>query len=128
MEHTVPYEFIERSSGILIFILSLTLLMSISGQQGKLTKIIKENLRDKKEMYVQYQDDAYENNVTYKELIGTLLSDKLEYDVEVEGYTFLKENHHYVSVNISTIPKRDYKKSYVYATNGTITKVIYQAI
>ena len=126
MNH-ITSEFIERASAVLIFILSLTLLIFMTEQQSKFIKVVKEELRDRKEMYVQYVDIAYENNVTYEEVVGTLLSDKLEYDVEIEGYVYLKEDYQYQKVDLLTIPKRNYLKSYVYTVDGIITKVIYQA-
>jgi len=128
MDHILP-EFMERGLGVLVFILAMTLLMTTSGQQSKFVKIIKAELKDKKEIYIQNQDEAYENNnsVPYKEVIGILLSDNLEYNVEVNGQIYSREDHHYQNVNVQAIPKKTYKKSYVYTTNGTIMKVIYQA-
>lgn len=68
------------------------------------------------------------NQVTYAELIGTLM-DKVEYDIEVDGYFINHKDHKPYLFDFSSIRTNDlFQKDYVVDNNGNIKRIIYRSI
>ncbi len=71
-------------------------------------------------------DEIKKGKVTYAEMITTLLGD-LDYDIQINNMTILKENYNYQEFDFSIVPQREYTKSYLFDSSGNIVKVIYKS-
>jgi len=71
-------------------------------------------------------DEIKESKTTYAEIITTLLGD-LDYDVQINNMTILKENYNYTMFDFSVIPQGEYTKTYQYDSSGNIVKMIFKS-
>lgn len=65
------------------------------------------------------------NKTTYAELLAMLFRD-LDYDIQINDITILKENYNYQSFDFSVIPKVNFIKSYEYDAKGNIVRVVFR--
>lgn len=79
-------------------------------------------------MYENYRiyEEVKESHTTYAELIAMLFGD-LDYDVQINDMTILKEKYNYKTFDFSVIPVENYIKFYQYDASGNILKVIYKS-
>lgn len=115
--------------GILAFVIAISLYIPLHKTVTNLTIFVKKELSSRKEMY-EYSPNITDNNqyMSYAELIGTLISEELKYDIAVDGKNYYKSDHNYSKVDFDKISKSTYTKTYQYNEEGNIIKVILKRI
>jgi|GEM_PF-4440908 len=115
--------------GLLAFVVAMSLYLPLNQVITNLTLSVKKELSDRKEIY-QHTPHISDTNLymSYAELIGTLISEELEYDIVVDDETYYKSDHHYSKVDLDKISRSTYTKTYQYNEEGDIAKVILKRI
>ena len=115
--------------GILAFVIAISLYIPLHKTVTNLTIFVKKELSSRKEMY-EYSPNITDNNqyMSYAELIGTLISEELKYDIAVDGKNYYKSDYNYSKVDFDKISKSTYTKTYQYNEEGNIIKVILKRI
>ena len=116
-----------------LFCLAITLLFRQVREYSQALAIVKHSYQNHQTVSVESNGSSKESHsdmkdqVSYGELIASLC-DCLEYDVEINGFYIHKHEHTPDKIGGYCIPKESYQKSYVYNSNGEITKIIYQSM
>lgn len=119
---------LELSASILMFCMAVTLLLYSNRSLDKIISSTRVQISSENIFYEDERlyDEIKESKTTYAEIITRLLGD-LDYDVQINNMTVLKENYNYQEFDFSTIPQGDYTKAYLYDSSGNIVKVIFKS-
>lgn len=119
---------LELSASILMFCLAVTLLLYSNRSLDKIISSTRIQISSENIFYENERlyDEIKESKTTYAEIITTLLGD-LDYDVQINSLTILKENYNYKMFDFSVIPQGEYTKTYQYDSSGNIVKVIFKS-
>lgn len=126
MENTT--KLLDMASYIFMFCMAVTILVFYDRGLNNLISSAKNEINNQNIYYEKerYIDEFTESKVAYADLISTLLSD-LDYDIQIDDMSILKENYNYQQFDFSTILQAEYTKSYQYDSSGNIVKVIYKS-
>ncbi len=121
-------KFLEMAASLFIFCIALTFLLYQTRLLNDLITAIKAQISNQDIFYEQERslDEIQEGKVSYAEVIATLFGD-LDYDIQINNMTILKENYNCQIFDFTTVPKMEYTKSYQYDSSGNIVKVIYKS-
>ena len=119
---------LELSASILMFCIAVTLLLYSNRSLDKIISSTRIQISSENIFYENERlyDEIKESKTTYAEIITTLLGD-LDYDVQINSLTILKENYNYKMFDFSVIPQGEYTKTYQYDSSGNIVKVIFKS-
>jgi hypothetical protein len=117
--------FLKTTAYIVIFCLAGFGLLYQYRTLNKVITTTKEAVSSENILYEQYIDEIQETNVSYADMVTTLFGD-FDYDIQINGLLISKVDFNYHDFDFSNIPKRNYKKSYIYDSSGNIKKVNYE--
>ncbi len=119
---------LELSASILMFCMTVTLLLYSNRSLDKIISTTRIQISEENIYYENERlyDEIKESKTTYAEIITTLLGD-LDYDVQINNMTILKENYNYMMFDFSVIPQGEYTKTYQYDSSGNIVKMIFKS-
>ena len=114
--------------GAIIFCLAVVFLLTNVSKLKKANEALEER-QSRNDIVYRSDDESAAAEVTYAELLATLMGDSLEYDVYIDtleikayGYTPLK-------LGTYTIPKHDkYSREIFFNTDGSIKYIQYWGI
>ena len=121
-------KFLETVASVLLFCIAVSFFLYQIRVLNTLTVSAKEEIC-KQDIYYEQErtlDEIQESKVSYAEVISTLFGD-LDYDIQINNMTIVKENYNYQIFDFSTVPNAEYMKSYQYDSSGNIVKVIYRS-
>ena len=118
---------LELSASILMFCIAVTLLLYSNRSLDKIISSTRIQISSENIFYENERlyDEIKESKTTYAEIITTLLGD-LDYDVQINSLTILKENYNYKMFDFSVIPQGEYTKTYQYDSSGNIVRMIFK--
>ncbi len=118
----------EIAVSVFIFCVAGTLFLMSNREMNHLITLTKNEVSNQNIYYENERalDEIQESKITYDEIISTLLGD-LDYDIQIDDMTILKENYNYQEFDFSTVPQAEFTKSYEYDSSGNIVKVIYKS-
>ena len=119
---------LETAASLLLFCIAVTFFLYQIRVLNTLTTSAKEEIC-KQDIYYEQErtfDEIQESKVSYAEIISTLFGE-LDYDIQINNMTILKDNYNYQIFDFSTVPNTEYTKSYQYDSSGNIVKVIYKS-
>ena len=121
-------KFLEMTVSIIMFCIAVTFLLYQERLLNHLTTSVKEEISNQDIYYEQERslDEIQESKISYGEIISILFGD-LDYDIQINNMTILKENYNCQIFDFSTIPLGEYTRSYQYDSSGNIVKVIYKS-
>lgn len=121
-----PQEAIGSAFGAVMFILAVSFTMMLFRSYGNFSQVVKEEIYDNGFFYEQVTDEEFtDSQVSYEEVMGLLMSYSLDYDVSVNGTLIKKLNYNYMKNNLPSIPRTDYKRSYMRDGSGEITRIVF---
>lgn len=118
---------LELSASILMFCMAVTLLLYSNRSLDKIISSTRIQISSENIYYEDERlyDEIKESKTTYAEMITKLLGD-LDYDVQINSLTILKENYNYKMFDFSVIPQGEYTKTYQYDSSGNIVRMIFK--
>lgn len=121
-------KFLEMAAYIFIFCTAVTLLLFYNRSLNKLITTTKNDVTSQNNYYESEQSlaEIQPGKISYAEMITLLIGD-LDYDIQINDMTILKENYNYQEFDFSLVPLEDYTKTYQYDSFGNIIKVIYKS-
>ncbi len=119
---------IEVSSYIFMFCAAITILLFFNRGMNNLIVSTKTQVSNQNILYENERsyEDIKESKVSYSEVISVLLGN-LEYDIQINDMTILKESYNYQEFDFSIVSQAEYTKSYQYDSSGNIIKVVYKS-
>jgi hypothetical protein len=120
-------KFLEMAAYVCIFCTAVTLLLFYNRSINKLITSAKNEANYQNNYYESEQSlaEILQGKISYAEVIASLIGD-LDYDIQINDMTILKESYNYQNFDFSAIPQTEYTKSYLYDSSGKIVKVIYK--
>lgn len=115
-------------AGALIFCAAVTLFLAFSGRVDGMSDCVQStgNL-DTSLAYVSAAEPE-EPPVTYADVVSELFSDTLQYDIEIDGILYRKEEYNLARYDVSGLREASsYTRSCVYDADGNLEKVIYRS-
>lgn len=119
---------IEVSSYIFMFCAAITILLFFNRTMNNLIVSTKTQVSNQNILYESERsyEEVKESKVSYAEVISLLLGN-LEYDIQINDLTILKEGYNYQEFDFSLIPQAEFIKSYQCDSSGSIVKVLYKS-
>lgn len=114
--------------GGLLFVAAVSLLMWLASDVDKLSESVSSTDMYETSLVRESQvDEASEPVVTYADVMSVLMSDRLPYDIEIDGMLIDADTYNLSSFSDYSFPEHStYTVGYAYGADGkTITKVIF---
>lgn len=119
--------FLERVANILIFCMALTILFLTNKELGNIMTSLKSSISDQQVLYEQSLEVINEDETTYGEVIGILMSE-LTCDITINNLELESASYNPQSFNFKQIDRCSYSKSYTLDTKGNIVKIMFMRL